>query len=33
MVIASFEQAQWEAVTSLSETQRGSKGFGSTGKQ
>lgn len=33
MVIASFEHAQWEAVTSLSETQRGSKGFGSTGKQ
>ena len=33
MVIASFEQAQWEAVTSLPETDRGSKGFGSTGKQ
>jgi dUTP pyrophosphatase len=33
LVIATFEQAQWEAVTELAATTRGSKGFGSTGKQ
>ncbi len=32
MVIAKYEQAQIEVVTELSDTQRGSGGFGSTGK-
>ncbi len=32
MVIARYEQIAWEAVSELSETQRGSGGFGSTGK-
>lgn len=31
MVIAAHEQAQWELVEDLSETKRGSGGFGSTG--
>ncbi|MCB0458672.1 MAG: dUTP diphosphatase [Flavobacteriaceae bacterium] len=31
MVIAKFEQASWEEVEVLSETKRGSGGFGSTG--
>jgi len=32
MVIASHEQAEWEAVNTLELTERGSGGFGSTGK-
>ena len=32
MVIAKHEQAQWTEVTELSDTQRGSGGFGHTGK-
>ena len=32
MVIAKYEQAEIEIVTELSDTQRGSGGFGSTGK-
>lgn len=32
MVIASHEQARWEEVDRLEETERGSGGFGSTGK-
>ena len=32
MVIAKYEQAKIEVVTELSDTQRGSGGFGSTGK-
>lgn len=32
MVIASHEQAQWELVEELNETERGSGGFGHTGK-
>lgn len=31
MVIAKFERAEWNEVTSLSETKRGEGGFGSTG--
>lgn len=31
MVISKFEQIQWEAVNVLSETERGTGGFGSTG--
>ena len=31
MVIAAHEQAEWELVEDLSETERGSGGFGSTG--
>ncbi len=31
MVIAAHEQAEWELVESLSDTERGSGGFGSTG--
>ncbi|WP_010182903.1 dUTP diphosphatase [Aquimarina agarilytica] len=31
MVIAKYERAEWNAVTELSETSRGSGGFGSTG--
>ncbi|NQX76272.1 dUTP diphosphatase [Gilvibacter sp.] len=33
MVIAKCEQAQWNTGQSLSETERGAGGFGSTGKQ
>lgn len=33
MVIARYEQAQWEAVEVLEESSRGAGGFGSTGKQ
>jgi len=33
MVIAAHEQAEWEAVEKLEETERGSGGFGSTGKK
>jgi dUTP pyrophosphatase len=32
MVIAKHEQIQWDAAESLSETERGSGGYGSTGK-
>ena len=32
MVIAKFEQIEWQAVESLEDTNRGSGGFGSTGK-
>ena len=31
MVIAVHEQAEWELVEDLSDTERGSGGFGSTG--
>ncbi len=31
MVIAAHEQAEWVAVESLDETERGAGGFGSTG--
>ena len=33
MVIAKHEQANWELVEELSDTERGSGGFGSTGKK
>lgn len=33
MVIAKHEQAEWELVEELSETDRGAGGFGSTGKK
>ncbi|MDF1673330.1 MAG: dUTP diphosphatase [Vicingaceae bacterium] len=33
MVIAKHEQAKWELVEELSDTERGSGGFGSTGKK
>lgn len=33
MVIAKYEQIQWENVEELSETERGTGGFGSTGKK
>lgn len=32
MVVAAHEQAVWEETSSLSDTERGSGGFGSTGK-
>ncbi|RPA68916.1 dUTP diphosphatase [Cyclobacteriaceae bacterium YHN15] len=32
MVVAKHEQIHWEAVDALSDTQRGSGGYGSTGK-
>lgn len=32
MVIAKYEQIQWELAEELSETERGAGGFGSTGK-
>jgi dUTP pyrophosphatase len=32
MVIAKHEQVEWEETTSLDDTQRGTGGFGSTGK-
>jgi dUTP pyrophosphatase len=32
MVIARYERISWSAVESLSETDRGAGGFGSTGK-
>ena len=31
MVIAKYERAEWNVVTNLDETERGSGGFGSTG--
>ena len=33
MVIAAHEQAEWEEVETLEETERGAGGFGSTGKK
>jgi dUTP pyrophosphatase len=33
LVIAKHEQAEWDLVEELSDTQRGSGGFGSTGKK
>ena len=33
LIFAKVEQAQWEIVTKLSETNRGEGGFGSTGKR
>lgn len=33
MVVAAYTQATWNAVTELSETERGTGGFGSTGKK
>jgi len=33
MVIAKHEQAEWELVEDLAETERGAGGFGSTGKK
>lgn len=33
MVISRYEQAEWEQVTILDETERGEGGFGHTGKQ
>lgn len=33
MVIAKYERTQWNEVSTLEETERGSGGFGSTGKQ
>ena len=32
MIVARYEQIEWQAVESLSETERGAGGFGSTGK-
>lgn len=32
MIVARYEQVEWQAVESLSETERGVGGFGSTGK-
>ena len=32
MVVAQYSQFQWEAVSDLSDTDRGAGGFGSTGK-
>ena len=32
MVIAKYEQVQWQSVAQLSSTERGTGGFGSTGK-
>ena len=32
MIVARYEQVAWQAVESLSETERGAGGFGSTGK-
>lgn len=33
MVIAKYEQIQWDEVAQISESERGAGGFGSTGKQ
>lgn len=33
MIISRYEQAEWEQVTILDETERGEGGFGHTGKQ
>jgi len=33
MVIAKHEQAEWNLVEELSDTERGAGGFGSTGKK
>ena len=32
MIVSRYEQVEWQAVESLSETERGAGGFGSTGK-
>ena len=32
MIVARYEQVEWQAVESLSTTERGAGGFGSTGK-
>ena len=32
MIVARYDQVEWQAVESLSETERGAGGFGSTGK-
>ena len=32
MIVARYEQVEWQPVESLSETERGAGGFGSTGK-
>ena len=32
LIVARYEQFEWQAVESLSETERGAGGFGSTGK-
>jgi dUTP pyrophosphatase len=32
MIVARYEQIEWESVESLSDTSRGAGGFGSTGK-
>ena len=32
MIVARYEQVEWQTVESLSETERGAGGFGSTGK-
>ena len=32
MIVARYEQVEWQAVESVSETERGAGGFGSTGK-
>ena len=32
MIVVRYEQVEWQAVESLSETERGAGGFGSTGK-
>ena len=32
MIVARYEQVEWQVVESLSETERGAGGFGSTGK-
>ena len=33
LVLARYEQIEWQITESLSETERGEGGFGSTGKQ
>ena len=33
LVVASFEQVQWESVSELDDTARGAGGFGSTGRK
>jgi dUTP pyrophosphatase len=32
MVVAKYEKVEWDEVTTLSSTERGEGGFGSTGK-
>ncbi|MBR5763513.1 MAG: dUTP diphosphatase, partial [Bacteroidaceae bacterium] len=33
MVVARYEQVEWEAVETLSETERGEGGFGHSGRK